>query len=441
MESKGNKKYALSNSMFLRFRLMSLLYLLFLVLAITQVSNAWMPLNLWLSDELREEQSQIQTGSAALQKRLDAPEFLAIREGIIELREADVRSEGLVRRFLMEGDLGKSMQKELLEIFYLLPQNAQNSLRGHALSSDFENGFENLDQSEWRKWKFKNLTPGLVEILFEQMVLSLMDAADLALVEGSSANERILRWPIWDIGIRYVGDSLPLNWKGGQIKWIKERGNGDELEKTSAKWLLLEDQHKGTWEYKILNDLEEIVGSGNIEVKNRPRYKEQKLEYTKAFWLPGDTLRIYNSNWKSVSIDNSKGRVIRSEEGLFWIRVDVPGITLIEVTDILGEKTTEELRVNNFPVPELRKTVAWNQRLAQSNCLELQLSEEYAGYSIQSVEGFFIGTNGRKALKSEMNCIDLSENSSKPDFIQCTRIVLNYRGYEVEVKNHTIKVI
>jgi len=234
---------------------------------------------------------------------------------------------------------------------------------------------------------------------------------------------------------------LPLNWKGGQIKWIKERGNGDELERTSAKWLLLEDRHKGTWEYKILNDLEEIVGSGNIEVKNRPRYKEQKLEYTKAFWLPGDTLRIYNSNWKSVSIDNYKGRVIRSEEGLFWIRVDVPGITLIEVTDILGEKTIEELRVNNFPVPELRKTVAWNQRLAQSNCLELQLSEEYAGYSIQSVEGFFIGTNGRKALKSEMNCIELSENNSKPDFIQCTRIVLNYRGYEVEVKNHTIKVI
>jgi hypothetical protein len=437
MESKGNKKYALSNSMFLRFRLMSLLYLLFLVLAITQVSNAWMSLNLWLSDELREEQSQIQTGSAALQKRLDAPEFLAIREGIIELREADVRSEGLVRRFLMEGDLGKSMQKELLEIFYLLPQNAQNSLRGHALSSDFENGFENLDQSEWRKWKFKNLTPGLVEILFEQMVLSLIDAADLALVEGSSTNERILRWPI----CRYVGDSLPLNWKGGLITWTQQSKNRGELDGNNTKWLILEDQHKGTWEYRILNDLEEIVGSGNIEVKNRPRYKEQKLEYTKAFWLPGDTLRIYNSNWKSVSIDNSKGRVIRSEEGLFWIRVDVPGITLIEVTDILGEKTTEELRVNNFPVPELRKTVAWNQRLAQSNCLELQLSEEYAGYSIQSVEGFFIGFEGRRALKSEQNCIDLSENNSKPDFIQCTRIVLNYRGYEVEVKNHTIKVI
>lgn len=420
---------------------MSLLYLLFLVLAITQVSNAWMPLNLWLSDELREEQNQVQTGSAALQKRLDASEFLAIRNGIIELREADVRSEGLVRRFLMEGDLGKSMQKELLEIFHLLPKDAQNNLREHALSSDFDNGFENLEKSQWRKWKFKNLTPGLVEVLFEQMVLSIMDAADLALVEGSSTNERILRWPIWDVGIRYVGDSLPLNWKGGQIMWSKPSSNGDELVTSNTNWLLLGDHHKGKWEYRILNDLEEIVGDGSVEVKSRPQYKQQKLEYTKAFWLPGDTLRIYNSNWKSIRIDDSKGRVIKNEEGLFWIRVDVPGITLIEVTDILGDKATEELRVNNFPIPELRKTVAWSQRGSQSDCLELQLSEEYAGYSIESIEGFFISQNGRKALKSQRNCINLTESNSKPDFIQCTRIVLNYRGYEVEVKNHTIKVI
>ena len=75
---------------------MNLLYLLFLVLAVVQISNEWLPMAQWINNELRAEQKSIGLENPELLAILHSDDFQAIRSRLVELSSMDAASEGLV---------------------------------------------------------------------------------------------------------------------------------------------------------------------------------------------------------------------------------------------------------------------------------------------------------------------------------------------------------
>ena len=154
METKGNNKYAFTNAKYSRFRLMNLLYLLFLVLAVIQISNAWLPMAEWVNDELRAEQEVIGVDNSALLTVLNSDEFQAIRTRLIELREMDATSEGVVDKVLVHSHFGDEFHVQLYNLFATLPAAEQEKLKNGMFAEDFDNGFDNGFDNIFSRWRY-----------------------------------------------------------------------------------------------------------------------------------------------------------------------------------------------------------------------------------------------------------------------------------------------
>lgn len=438
MEKKGNKKYAISDSMFLRYRLMSLLYLLFLVLAITQVSNAWMPLTGWIGTELRNEQQSISLNSEEVYEVITSDSFLGVRNRLIELRETDERSEGLVQRYIVEGELGVDFQKEILRLFGQLPEEVRNNLEKGVMSDDFENGIAQVDDKSWLKWKFKNLTPSLAEIVFEQMTLAVLNVAEASETDSKISPTR--RWDVNDLkGYRYIGDSIALSFPGGIVEWSR---NGSVKDLGTGKYHVINESDLGKWTYRVLSEDGKPQAIGKVDIRTKPKKLAQKSIETTAFWLPGDTIKIFNSLWKKVSIPSNVGKVSSTGDGLFYLQFNAPGTHKYDVTLTTGVIIQKEAVVNEFPVPELRRSIrVADLSIADDSCVELIPDDEESNYSIVSIEGVIVFKDAHEEFALETSCLNLKDLKEMPVAIHYNKIILEFRGNKIEMNHHTMKVL
>ena len=441
MERKGNKKYAFTNAKYSRFRLMNLLYLLFLVLAVIQISNAWLPLANWVNDELRAEQETIGLDNSALLAVMNSDEFQAIRTRLMELREMDATSEGVVDKVLVHSHFGDEFHVQLYNLYATLPMAAQEDLKNGLFAEDFDNGFDKLNTSQWSRWKFHHLTPALAEMVFEQMTLIVMSKAEgQGDASPMKAAATVDRWDIRDArGFRYVGDSIPLKVMDLNIRWSK---GGSQLNESGKRQYTLTSQDVGTWRYVILNEQEEEVSEGSLYVYSRPQQAEATLVENTAFWSPGDTIHLFNSQWSSMSIDPSVGRVISSANGLFKIRFDRPGTHTYSIQTSAGERILREANVNEFPLPELRTSIRWaDLSWKGTECIDVLSELSEGAYQITGASGVIVSPNGHQRFSSSGDCISLEQVEEKPLAILLQSIQLTYRGASIEMKQHTINVL
>lgn len=436
MDEKNNKKYSLSNSMFLRYRLMSLLYLLFLVLAITQVSNSWMPISSWINGELRSEQLDIEIDNKIFEEILSSSEFLSVREGLMDLYSMDIRSEGLIRRNIINGDLGLSLHSQLHQLFEALPEVARSELTNGQFRDDIDNGFLDKNKETWRYWKFLNLTPGLSEMVFEQMVLEILDALESS-VQKKEVDETEF-WPAYDMGTRFIGDSIPTNWALGKIEWLREQ----ESIQFVGDWHTLTEKDKGPWVYKLLSDSAEIRGEGRLIVQSLPKVTNIQRIETKAFWLPGDTISIYNPLWSAINIPSDVGEVVQQDNDLFVFRIDLPGKYSFKVNLKSGDSEIFGVSVNEIPIPELRTSLREEDLSnGQEECVNILVENSDYDDNRISGNGWVLTELGARPFDFDSNCLKIHQDESKILAIHILRMKLLYRGKEVEHRNHTIKVL
>ena len=441
METKGNNKYAFTNAKYSRFRLMNLLYLLFLVLAVIQISNAWLPMAEWVNDELRAEQEVIGVDNSALLTVLNSDEFQAIRTRLIELREMDATSEGVVDKVLVHSHFGDEFHVQLYNLFATLPAAEQEKLKNGMFAEDFDNGFEKLTTSQWSRWKFHHLTPALAEMVFEQMTLIVLSRAEgLGEASAAEAEASVDRWDIRDArGFRYVGDSIPLAAMDLKIQWSK---GGKQLKDIGGRHYTLTGSDVGTWRYVILGENEGEVSEGTLYVYSKPQQAEATLVENTAFWSPGDTIHLFNSQWSSLSIDPSVGQVISSANGLFKIRFDKPGKHTYSIQTAAGDRIIREAHVNDFPLPELRTSVRWaDLSWKGTECIDVLSELSEGAYQITGATGVIVTPKGYKKFTSSGDCISLAEVEEKPLAILFQSIQLTYRGASIEMEQHTINVL
>jgi len=442
METKGTDKFRFSNAKYLRFRLMNLLYLLFLVLAVVQISNEWLPMAQWINNELRAEQKSIGLENPELLAIMHSDDFQAIRSRLVELSSMDAASEGLVDDVLVRSHFGDGFHLQLYKLYETLPSEVKEDLKFGLFDEDFENGFDELATSQWSRWKFHHLTPSLAEMVFEQMTLIILSKAEGWRSSSSlKASSYKKRWDIHDLrGYRYVGDSIPLEFMDDlKIRWFK---GGSPFKKSENKQYTLEGRDVGTWRYVILNEQEEEVSEGSLYVYSRPQKVESSLLENTAFWSPGDTIQLFNSKWSSMTIDPSVGQVISSVNGLFKIRFDRPGRHTYSVQTSSGESILREALVNDFPLPELRGSIRWaDLSWKRTECLNVLSELSERAYQVTGVTGVIITDEGYHKFSSTGNCISFAQVEEKPQAILLQSIQLTYRGASIEMKQHTINVL
>ena len=438
MENQGKKRFALSNSMFLRFRLMSLLYLLFLVLAITQVSNAWMPVNKWVSDQLRNEISSLDVSELELAQLANSEEVQSVRSRLSDLRDQDVRSEGLVKKEIVDGEFGMNLHQSLLAMYRALPQEGRTSLNNEYLRADLENGFLEDNTKEWLKWKFKSLTTGLSVVLYDQMILAMMNEVATDGDRSSVAPDE--RWEIVDGETRYIGDSIPLSWSEGTINWSRFNAATEEAE---SNWKVLNNNDLGTWKYALLSSSGKVVNQGSFKVEPLPDKTDVREIKVKAFWLPGDTIKLFQPDWVKLEIPAERGTVLSSSNGLFEFVFDRPGKASLRITSSTGERFSQEFLVNPIPRPEMRMSVRRTELSDGSRkCLELLTNANRLSYTLKQARILGIRKAGLVPLEVRNNCIDLPASlANQLDAVFIERAVFMSRGMEVVVSNYTIEVL
>lgn len=242
----------------LRFKLISLLYLLFISLSIIQIPIEWLRINGPISSYLMKPQIEKIKNPQILKihnlvnhliNEFDKLTIDAINGKLIEPNEYSKTD----RFFITEGN-AVPLHHELKRLFENYTQKQSNPVKKsefiRLFKDDIGNGLTNSDATKWAEWKFKHTPSAVVKTLLADLLLrlNLLNGA-IEVSSKSDNNEPLLKMAFNTENTR-VGDSVKfvIQDKTDLKVTINDKGKPLPLDNWRVDTLLFVPAHAGNFD-------------------------------------------------------------------------------------------------------------------------------------------------------------------------------------------------
>src|SRR6056300_1324872 len=223
----------------LRYKLISVMYLIFIALSIINIPIEWLHVNKFMSPLLTEttivsiENEDLNAVYQSVeQTKSDFYLALGYDEATGTYREPFGYS--VTDAFFISQDRGKALQESLQEVHShadrLGPQ--QLALFNDLFAEDLENGLLD-DDHHWAKWKFKHVPASMAEVLLNEIILRVrLISGDLEFKggKGGGQNKSIVEYET-NLDYLVIGDTLKVKSSLDNIKATVAIG-GDSIAMT-----------------------------------------------------------------------------------------------------------------------------------------------------------------------------------------------------------------
>jgi|GEM_PF-2792018 len=436
----------------LRFKLINLMYLVFLMLSLIQIPTGWLPSNAYMysflhypiseynsaylkntSEKLSSIESKVQLaiGYDSLTKKIKEPNAYAPTDLYF------IKNNGASEIFTILCDLNKWVNKVNTDTVI---QNNFNLL----FEEDLQNGIEDENLSTWQNWKWKHVPAVLAHNLYKELILrvdllSYQSKIDMnpILLEKQKQQQKETEQEaklvlLSENGKLRIGETLKFHLYQDSLVQLKITKNKQIINSytTSGDTILFTPHSTGEFKIEITgNKLNQII---DVEVLSAPIVDEKnntlRLAYAGVNYAQNINFGIPNSNLYINGVLNSKitdNTLSYVPENIGWNLLQVKSKNEVLLSDSIYVKPLPEPYIQIKDLPNLKIS---KKRLSQLEAIQLNAmhpSFDEHVFKIESFEAKWPGTSfSTKTINGEVLPISKELKSENISYLIISNIVV-----------------
>jgi hypothetical protein len=297
----------------LRFKLISLMYLVFLVLSIVQIPSDWLKVNQHIRTYINKPEGNYEDASLdELAFRFERVydnfiKFINFDKTTGKLKESNSFSQN--DEFFIKSNSGIELYQIILDLkkwAQLLPENDQSKQLFYDLfKEDLNNGIEKEESTKWLNWRWKHIPISLSINLMEELKLRLKLLSQFEKKLDNTRNKNAFRIRNNQSKMR-VGDKTELLLNGDSIEYVRITRNDviSEEYTINGDTLIFNPTFSGKYQLSIIgkNSIEKL----EIDVKPKP-FGNSNQEVLKVVYV--------GVKYQESIIGLKRGMTLISDEG------------------------------------------------------------------------------------------------------------------------------
>ncbi|MFY8021303.1 MAG: hypothetical protein ACOVP1_08905 [Bacteroidia bacterium] len=412
----------------LRFKLISLMYLIFLVLSIVQIPSDWLKVNQHMRAYINRPEGNFEdAGLDELSNR-----FSLIYNEFIKKIELDPTTGKLKESNSFNKNdeffIGSEYGKELFQVFVdlkkwaqLLPENDESKQLFYDLfKEDLANGIEKEESNQWINWRWKHIPVSLSLNLMEEIKLRLKLLSQFEKKLDNNRNRSAFRIRTNQSKMK-VGDQAELLLHGDSIQQVRITRNNNLVNEYEmhGDTLLFSPAYAGLYQINIVGN--NAIENLEVDVKPRPfgknNQKVLKVVYQGVKYT--DIVAGLKSNMK-LEHDQTCRANLNYEAGLISFVPEKEGWIRFKIGDINGLYCFDSVFVKALPKPILYvKDISGNtlskRRFNKTGELELEAFHPSFGNGVFEIKSFKVKWVG---IGSRVESVSGSKLKVSPEEIQ-----------------------
>ncbi len=352
----------ITHSKNLRFKLISMMYIIFFVLAVMQIPTSWLvvtqPMHTYLNRAKAnlEEPTLNEINTNIIEVTNSFKEALGMNQA--SKKKQELKAYVITDDFFINQDNGKILFAELLKLkkwAINFPENSKtNRLFNSLFSYDLKIGLQEENADKWTKNKFKHVPAELALTLMEELKVRV-----LLMAQQGKVPEDIKTEPSLSLMTKYtsmrVGDSAALNVKGDKLESVsvtRDENSVDEFIQLKDG-LVFKPKYAGNYRINVKGKRKSesldisVLPAGFPKKQSLPLricYKGVNYTQTLPFKEPGMV----------VSANADKNAKIDSEIGLLSFSPNKEGWCAIEIKSNNGNAIFfDSVFVKPLPDPKI----------------------------------------------------------------------------------------
>lgn len=418
----------------LRNKLISLMYLIFLVLSAIQIPIEWIKVAPHIQTYISKPRTEFKEQDSVLAQfntyvtLLDEEFKVALGYNEVTGQIPEMNSYSITDNYFIVDKKGELLFKELQKLnewaYTLNESDPRKKLYLSLFSADLENGLLKNNDNKWIAYRWKHLPAGLARCFIEELKLrvKLMNSGDFESVEDIKEPEFTL---MTKYASMHIGDEADFAAKGDSIKEILITRNNVPVND-------YEEQGNG---FKFRP---EFAGEHRISVKGKSKSESMVIEVLPSSFPRKDALpfRIcykgvtyqqsipFKQSNLSLTIDGDDNAQINSESGMIQFTPKALGWSSIRIKSGSGLLFHDSVFVKALPDPYIKiKGVAGftlgRKRLSQMKSLELIASHpSFKEESVYEVTSFKIRKVANTPLIEAINGSSFSLESTQLNYLK-----------------------
>jgi len=446
------KYVKISKAKNLRFRLISVLYLLFISLSIIQIPIEWLRINPYYVGYMKEITSKDALAPELLEARIVVTKvdssflvFCGFNEETQFLKEP--AGYAATDQYFLRKENGQIIFNALVSLRdYYFAKNVSDVKRKEferLFKSDLENGLKDGKVNIWNEWKFKHVPATVVRTLLAEIKLrlNLLNGA-IELDEKATKAQNAVK-------LAFNVESLQL---GDTAKFIVADKNQTEVIITNGKNI----SNEFSWTGNELNFVPKSAGTYSLVFNTQGIEEKIVIQIQPATFLTdnkesvqfvyeGKETKLRYQNIENIGklrcncagddfISYKSGEVSITPEKYGWCTIEL-------LSKNGGSLLADSIYVQKLPSPViLAKNVSANKisksRLLQQKSLKLTANHHNMGnviYDISSIKATFIGIDGDMRTFEGANISLTAEQLERIKYIQINEVTV-----ETRVRNFTV---
>ncbi len=416
----------------LRFRLISVLYLLFIALSIIQIPIEWFRINPTMTAYLKSTTSrevvilEIKSAMDAVdQIDADFTEALGYDEKNKIYREPNGYS--ITDNFFIIKKKSNVIFEKLVGLKnYTEKLSAENPKRKEferLFAGDLQNGLKNNNPILWSEWKFKHVPATVVKTLLAELRLRLIllnGAVELD-IKGDKKDKVVLL--AYNLDVLKPGDTATFIISNKKETTLQISKMGSEVNEYKWKGDTLYFIPKTTGQYEVKFDSKGIVDKLNITVIPAD-FEDDKKETLQTFFIGRKaTLRFKNIlKADKVLCSCAESNSISQTAGKIEFTPNVSGWCAFQINGASGEPLLfDSIYVQDLPTPQIVVSGASGNKLSENRLIQsksISISAIHPdmtnfNYDVASVNYTLIGANREtksvQGAKIDLNGIDIAK--------------------------------
>lgn len=395
----------------LRFKLISLMYLIFLVLSVVQIPSDWLKVNQHMRTYINRPEGNFEdAGLDELSNR-----FSIIYEAFIKKIEFDPKTGKLIEANSFNKNdeffLNEKSGLELFEVFVdlkkwaqLLPENDESKQLFYELfKEDLNNGIEKEESDKWINWRWKHIPVSLSLNLMEEIKLRIKLLSQFEKKLDNQRNKNAFRIKS-NHSKMMVGDQAELLLHGDSIQQVRLSRDDKPVNdyEMHGDTLVFKPSYAGLYRINIVG--KNAIENLEVDVKPRPFGKNNQkvlkvvykgVHYTDFVAGLTPQMKLQHDQSCRANLNFQEATISFTPEKDGWIKFKIGDLNGLYCFDSVFVKALPKpiLFVKDIPGNTLSK-----RRFNKNGELELEIFHPSFGKNVFEIKSFkvkWVGSGSR----------------------------------------------